>query len=136
MRKILSAFILATMLLGIGVFTTSASADTGGYVWMEFNSYGGNGFVNGGDNGQYYSLTPGNVHLEVTYTNTSSAGSFSVELRRKAFGYSVGYGSNSINGTGSYLWNIDNSGDYYLNGWNGSYTYTVYQLQGRMHDHG
>ena len=96
----------------------------------------GNGFVNGGKNGQYYSLTPGNVHLDVTYTNTRSAGNFSVELRRQAFGFSLGCGSNRISGTGYYGWNIDKSGDYYLNGYDGENINTVYKLEGRMHDHG
>lgn len=133
MKKIFSIFMLSLILLGLGGFTKTASADTGGYVWLQFNSYGGNGFVNGGSNGQYYSLTPGNVHLDVTYVNR---GGFSVELRRQAVGYSIGYGSNYIGGTGYEGWSIDKSGDYYLNGWNGTSVYTIYELEGRMHDHG
>lgn len=80
MKKTIATLMLSLIILGIpGV---SALADAGSTVYLSFNSYGGDGFVDGGNNGQYYSLTSGAVHLNTTYTNANSYNNFDIELRR------------------------------------------------------
>ncbi|MGL5149789.1 MAG: hypothetical protein ACRC7N_04335 [Clostridium sp.] len=131
MRKLIGMLTLTLTI--VGFTSVIASADSGQNVALSFNSYAGTGFVNGSSNGQYYSLTPGNVTLDITNTN----GGFSIELRRNLLIGSTGYGVKGVGGNGKKTWYVDSSSSkYWITAFSGEQVYTKYSLSGKMHDHG
>lgn len=126
-KKITSLMLLSLLILGFS--STVVKADNGQSVSLSFNSYAGHGFVDGKDNGQYYSLTSGNVTLEAT----ESTGGFKMELRRNLPIGSVGISSKSISyGAKNYVWQIDkDSTKYWFSAYGGDKAYTQYSLKGK-----
>ena len=122
-KKITSLMLLSLLILGFS--STVVKADNGQSVSLSF--------VDGKDNGQYYSLTSGNVTLEAT----ESTGGFKMELRRNLPIGSVGISSKSISsGAKNYVWQIDkDSTKYWFSAYGGDKAYTQYSLKGKMHDH-
>jgi hypothetical protein len=136
--KTISICLLFTAIFSIPVFAQYYD-QTFDFTLNTFST--GRGFVDGGDNGQYYALSPGNVSLTVdtfsvtdTQTNTSSSGTCLVALLDGMYSY----GSQAISSTSSTCsWYVsDDSTGYYLYA-NGQQpcTYKLFNVIGTIHDH-
>jgi hypothetical protein len=133
-KKLTSAVLLGAVLFGNAL---AVHADTGVATWMSWHVYSsGSGVVDGSKNGAYYTLTPGNVHLDIT--SLSGKGTKDLELRRKAGLLTYGSGSYSIseNGIGKYQWNISTSSSYYYYVASGGNADSDQSIEGITHDHG
>lgn len=132
MKKLYSFLLAIAMVFSLSSIAVKADSGTG--ISASFNTYGGKGSLDGSSQAKYYHLTPGNVSAQIT--SYSGTGNLYMKLCEKAPNGSYhSYGTNTVNSTGTYRWNVGlNSYHYYLY-LTGSNTYTDYSIDGLMHDH-
>lgn len=139
MKKKIISTLFAVFIVSIFLLTQIVVAYGPYDISYDFNSgFMGRAYLAGADNGKFYHLTPGRVHLDAT--NNAGTGKLNITLYRKNsfIGWGQSYGTKSWytspDQSTTMVWYVDANDSNYFLYLKGSGNYIQYTGSGKLYD--